>query len=95
MSEIIVSKAMLEAHVSALIDQYAEGCPQKALLCGYAYVDHVESLAIDYARKLFDLRVRYCAAAFRSAGKWHCLALAKTLHGVEAAVIDYFWVANY
>ncbi len=52
-SENIVSKAVMEAQGSVLTNKYAEGYPGKRYYGGCAYVDVVEQLAIDRAKKLF------------------------------------------
>lgn len=53
-SENIVSKAVREAQGSVLTNKYAEGYPGKRYYGGCQYIDQVEQLAIDYAKKLFD-----------------------------------------
>jgi glycine hydroxymethyltransferase len=53
-SENIVSKAVLEAQGSILTNKYAEGYPGKRYYGGCEYVDIVEQLAIDRAKRLFD-----------------------------------------
>ena len=55
-SENIVSKAVLEAHGSILTNKYAEGYPAKRYYRGCEFVDVVENLAIERAKKLFDAR---------------------------------------
>jgi len=45
--------AILEAQASLLTDKYAEGYPGRRYYGGCAYVDRVESLAIERAKKLF------------------------------------------
>ena len=52
-SENIVSKAVLEAQGSVLTNKYAEGYPGKRYYGGCEFVDEVEQLAIDRAKKLF------------------------------------------
>ncbi len=52
-SENIVSKAVLEAAGSVLTNKYAEGYPGRRYYGGCQYVDIVEQLAIDRAKKLF------------------------------------------
>ena len=52
-SENIVSKAVLEAQGSVLTNKYAEGYPGKRYYGGCQYVDIVEDLAIERAKKLF------------------------------------------
>jgi glycine hydroxymethyltransferase len=53
-SENIVSKAVLEAQGSVLTNKYAEGYPGKRYYGGCEYVDMIETLAIERAKKLFD-----------------------------------------
>lgn len=53
-SENIVSDAVREAQGSVLTNKYAEGYPGKRYYGGCQYIDKVEQLAIDYAKKLFD-----------------------------------------
>jgi glycine hydroxymethyltransferase len=53
-SENIVSRAVLEAQGSVLTNKYAEGYPGRRYYAGCEYVDDVEQLAIDRAKKLFD-----------------------------------------
>lgn len=53
-SENIVSKEVREAQGSVLTNKYAEGYPGKRYYGGCQYIDQVEQLAIDYAKKLFD-----------------------------------------
>ena len=52
-SENIVSKAVMQAQGSVLTNKYAEGYPAKRYYGGCEYVDVVEQLAIDRAKKLF------------------------------------------
>ena len=52
-SENIVSKAVMQAQGSILTNKYAEGYPGKRYYGGCEYVDIVEQLAIDRAKKLF------------------------------------------
>jgi glycine hydroxymethyltransferase len=52
-SENFVSEAVLEAQGSVLTNKYAEGLPGKRYYGGCAYVDVVESLAIERAKALF------------------------------------------
>ncbi|MBB5754751.1 serine hydroxymethyltransferase [Prosthecomicrobium pneumaticum] len=53
-SENIVSKAVLEAQGSVLTNKYAEGYPGKRYYGGCEFVDIVETLAIERAKKLFS-----------------------------------------
>src|SRR3954451_14409813 len=52
-SENIVSRAVLEAQGSVLTNKYAEGYPGNRYYGGCGWVDVVETLAIDRAKKLF------------------------------------------
>jgi glycine hydroxymethyltransferase len=55
-SENIVSRAVLEAQGSVLTNKYAEGYPGRRYYGGCEYVDEVEKLAIDRAKRLFDCK---------------------------------------
>ena len=52
-SENLVSKAVMAAMGSPLTNKYAEGYPGKRYYGGCEYVDIVEELAIERAKKLF------------------------------------------
>lgn len=52
-SENFVSEAVMEAQGSVLTNKYAEGYPGKRYYGGCEYVDMVETLAIERAKKLF------------------------------------------
>jgi glycine hydroxymethyltransferase len=52
-SENVVSRAVREAQGSVLTNKYAEGYPGKRYYGGCEYVDIVETLAIERAKKLF------------------------------------------
>ncbi len=52
-SENIVSRAVLEAQGSVLTNKYAEGYPGRRYYGGCEFVDEVERLAIDRAKRLF------------------------------------------
>ena len=52
-SENFVSEAVLEAMGTPLTNKYAEGLPGKRYYGGCEFVDQVEQLAIDRAKKLF------------------------------------------
>lgn len=52
-SENYVSKAVMEAQGSVLTNKYAEGYPGKRYYGGCEFVDHIEQLAIDRAKKIF------------------------------------------
>ena len=53
-SENFVSRAVLEAMGTALTNKYAEGLPGKRYYGGCQFVDEVEDLARDRAKRLFD-----------------------------------------
>ena len=53
-SENIVSSAVLEAQGSVLTNKYAEGYSGRRYYGGCEYVDVVETLAIERAKKLFN-----------------------------------------
>lgn len=55
-SENYVSKAVLEAQGSILTNKYAEGYPNKRYYHGCEFVDKVETLAIERAKKLFNAK---------------------------------------
>ena len=52
-SENFVSRAVLEAQGSVLTNKYAEGYPGRRYYGGCEFVDVVETLAIERARRLF------------------------------------------
>ena len=53
-SENHASVAVLEAMGTVLSNKYAEGYPKKRYYTGNQYIDEVEQLAIDRAKKLFN-----------------------------------------
>jgi glycine hydroxymethyltransferase len=53
-SENIVSTAVLEAQGSILTNKYAEGYPGRRYYGGCAFVDDIESLAVERAKQLFN-----------------------------------------
>jgi glycine hydroxymethyltransferase len=55
-SENVVSKAVMAAQGSVLTNKYAEGYPGKRYYGGCEYIDVVENLAIDRAKKLFGAK---------------------------------------
>jgi glycine hydroxymethyltransferase len=52
-SENHASRAVLEAQSSVLTDKYAEGYPGQRYYGGCVYIDEIENLAIERAKKLF------------------------------------------
>lgn len=55
-SENIVSPAVMEAQGSILTNKYAEGYPNKRYYHGCEFVDEIETLAIERAKKLFNAK---------------------------------------
>jgi glycine hydroxymethyltransferase len=53
-SENYVSKAVMEAQGSILTNKYAEGLPNKRYYGGCEFVDHVETLAIERLKQIFN-----------------------------------------
>ena len=53
-SENFASYAVMQAQGSVLTNKYAEGLPQKRYYGGCEFVDEIEELAIERAKKLFD-----------------------------------------
>ena len=53
-SENHASRAVLEAQSSVLTDKYAEGYPGRRYYGGCVYIDEIEILAIERAKKLFQ-----------------------------------------
>jgi glycine hydroxymethyltransferase len=54
-SENYASRAVMEATGSVLTNKYAEGYPNKRYYAGNQYVDEIETLAIERAKKLFNV----------------------------------------
>lgn len=54
-SENYASKAVMEASGSILTNKYAEGYPNKRYYAGNQYVDEIETIAIERAKKLFKV----------------------------------------
>ena len=55
-SENYVSKDILELDGSILTNKYAQGYPNKRYYGGCEYVDIIENYAIDYLKKLFNVK---------------------------------------
>ena len=53
-SENFASNAVMEAQGSVLTNKYAEGLPNKRYYGGCEYIDEIEKLAIERAKKLFN-----------------------------------------
>ncbi len=54
-SENYASRAVMEAAGSVITNKYAEGYPGKRYYAGNQYIDQIETLAIERAKKLFDV----------------------------------------
>ncbi len=68
-SENHCSPAVREALGSILTDKYAEGYPGKRYYGGNQFIDKVEQLCIDRAKKTFQGGVCKCTTTFGFAGK--------------------------
>ena len=55
-SENIVSRAVMEAQGSILTNKYAEGYPSHRYYCGCEFIDEIEVLAQERAKKLFNAK---------------------------------------
>ena len=55
-SENYASRAVMEAQGSVLTNKYAEGYPSKRYYHGCEYIDEIETLAIERAKKLFEAK---------------------------------------
>lgn len=55
-SENIVSRAVMQAQGSVLTNKYAEGYPAHRYYCGCEFIDEIEVLAQERAKKLFDAK---------------------------------------
>lgn len=67
-SENYTSPRVMQAQGSQLTNKYAEGYPGKRYYGGCEYVDIVEQLAIDRAKRIVRRRLRQRAAALRLPG---------------------------
>src|SRR3989344_8823963 len=54
-SENNVSKAVMQAMGSVLTNKYSEGYPKKRYYGGQEFVDQVETIAIERAKKVFNV----------------------------------------
>ena len=66
-SENFTSLAVMQAQGSILTNKYAEGYPAKRYYGGCEFVDVVETLAIERAKKIFGRAARAAQAAASSA----------------------------
>ncbi|MBU0636353.1 serine hydroxymethyltransferase [Candidatus Micrarchaeota archaeon] len=55
-SENLVSQSVLEAMGTVLSNKYSEGYPSKRYYGGNEFIDEIENLAIERAKKLFDAK---------------------------------------
>ena len=88
-SENFVPMSILEAQGSVLTNKYAEGYPGKRYYGGCEFVDEIEQLAIDRAKKLFNAsyaNVQPHSGSTASAAVLHALANpGDTILGMELA----------
>lgn len=88
-SENFVSPAVLAAAGSHLTNKYAEGYPQKRYYGGCEYVDEVETLAIERAKKLFGAEHAnvqpHCGANANHAVFYAVLQPGDTFMGMDLA----------
>ena len=88
-SENYASRAVLEASGSVLTNKYAEGYPKRRYYQGNEYVDEVESLAIERAKKLFGVphaNVQpYSGSPANSAVEFALLEPKDTIMGLQLA----------
>ena len=66
-------KAVLEAQGSVLTNKYAEGYPGKRYYGGCEYVDFSETLAIERAKKLFNVSLQTYNLSLGCTSKRCCL----------------------
>ncbi len=88
-SENFVSPAVLEAMGSVLTNKYAEGYPSRRYYGGCQYIDVVESLAIERAKKLFGAEHAnvqpHCGANANLAVYFAALTPGDTILGMSLA----------
>ena len=88
-SENIVSSAVMAAMGSVLTNKYAEGLPHKRYYGGCEYVDVVEEIAIDRAKKLFGAKFAnvqpHSGAQANTAVYFALLQLGDTVLGMSLA----------
>src|SRR5210317_810462 len=71
-SENYTSKAVMQAQGSVATNKYAEGLPQKRYYGGCEFVDSMENLAIERAKKLFN--AKYANVQPHSGSQANCAA---------------------
>ena len=69
-SENLVSKAVMAAMGSVLTNKYAEGYPGKRYYGGCEYVDVVEELARERAKKLLVVSMSMCSRTLEHRQIW-------------------------
>ena len=88
-SENIVSENVLRAVGSVLTNKYAEGYPEKRYYGGCEFVDKIESIAIDGAKKLFGCNYAnvqpHSGAQANLAALFACLSPNDTILGMNLA----------
>ena len=88
-SENIVSENVLRAVGSVLTNKYAEGYPEKRYYGGCEFVDEIESIAIDGAKKLFGCNYAnvqpHSGAQANLAALFACLSPNDTILGMNLA----------
>lgn len=86
-SENIVTPAVMEAMGSVLTNKYAEGYPGHRYYGGCEYVDKVETLAIERAKKLFNANFAnvqaHCGASTNMAVYFAFLKPGDTIMGMD------------
>lgn len=86
-SENIVTPAVMEAMGSVLTNKYAEGYPGHRYYGGCKYVDKVETLAIERAKKLFNANFAnvqaHCGASTNMAVYFAFLKPGDTIMGMD------------
>lgn len=86
-SENIVTPAVMEAMGSVLTNKYAEGYPGHRYYGGCEYVDKVETLAIERAKKLFNANFAnvqaHCGASTNMAVYFAFLEPGDTIMGMD------------
>lgn len=86
-SENIVTPAVMEAMGSVLTNKYAEGYPGHRYYGGCEYVDKVETLAIERAKKLFHAEYAnvqaHCGASTNLTVYFAFLKLGDTIMGMD------------
>ena len=88
-SENIVSEAVLAAAGTFLTNKYAEGYPSKRYYGGCEYVDVVENLAIERAKKLFGVKYAnvqpHCGSNANFAAYYALMQSGDTILGMTLA----------